>query len=656
MRTEQENFETQMQVALSRVDMHCAEGVIFFWGDTGAGKSVIVDLAQGCILDYIPNPAGPNRIPKEVVDIVNCSSGATPAAIGHTQGSQTVFLAAYMQAGPNPSLLVDTPGSHHNNETEKPLVMMATQIGLKTTKTFKAHNLVLSYLHFGDPKVTALLENIKSLATMFKKPLREYLSAINLVLTKAPRNENAQEIKEKIVNALKEMSDTADDAFVRNPTIENQNKADLLAFLIAPENSDHIFIFNPLDQQGLQTWLNILKSRPAYPASELTLVGAEDAKREFIAQFEQTLSDSTTVLKAVVEMPGEIKALEKIGWELKEEIKNIMQFFATQRESLEILRKHILEKKGDIDLVNFGIAEVNSKIASYQDNNRGFYCGFMPYNPQYEIVEKWPATLAEIERSNRERAERQRVRDEQERIQAEARENARREELRILQDHAAYLENKLITLRHVLAHLLVEKEREELRQKPHPSQEFKDRLDAALITLEKTQIALGEARTIYRTNLVMFEHKQKLYQSIETLYQVIGFDSAVGETFHQFYLQALILENKMDHYPNVTQCYKQEQEFAKRAYHTTCFIEDGVPGIFRATNDCGVEQSREIHEICNDVFGKQSLVHTEKAAPQAQTPWTSNFFRDFCYRITGADSAGCAVAGSAVCEKQVLKM
>ncbi|OGT26282.1 MAG: hypothetical protein A3I77_06505 [Gammaproteobacteria bacterium RIFCSPLOWO2_02_FULL_42_14] len=62
--------------------------------------------------------------------------------------------------------------------------------------------------------------------------------------------------------------------------------------------------------------------------------------------------------------------------------------------------------------------------------------------------------------------------------------------------------------------------------------------------------------------------------------------------------------------------------------------------------ECDHYSNGNISELCNTFFGKQSLVHTEKAAPQVKTPWTSNFFRDFCYRITGADSAGREVAKS----------
>ena len=371
MRTpeQQTEFETQMQKALLNTNMRCATKAVSLNGDTGAGKTGITNAARGCKLEYIPNPKGPNHVIKEVIEVVknSCPPGVTPGVMGHTQKSQTAFPAAVMQAGPNPSTLMDNAGFLENRPELRLLTIMAKQIGFKTTKTFNAHNMVLSYLHFGDPKVTALLKDIKSLAAMFKKPLREYLSAINLVITKAPRNEDEQEIRAQIVNTLKEMSDTANDEFSKSPTIENQNKADLLTFLIAPENHDHIFIFYPLKPASLHAWLEILKSRPEHAASELALIGTEEDKREFIEQFHQTLTDGTAVLKAVAEFPGEIKTLEQkerdlVDWVAnnkppesatdKPDAPNTSSTTAETSESLKEIRELIAQTKNKIDDVN----------------------------------------------------------------------------------------------------------------------------------------------------------------------------------------------------------------------------------------------------------------------------------------------------------------
>lgn len=42
----------------------------------------------------------------------------------------------------------------------------------------------------------------------------------------------------------------------------------------------------------------------------------------------------------------------------------------------------------------------------------------------------------------------------------------------------------------------------------------------------------------------------------------------------------------------------------------------------------------EARKACDAIFGKQSLVYAERAAVQTQTPWTANFFRDFCNQVS----------------------
>lgn len=295
-----QTYEEIFIAAMRHADMKNAEAVYLTFGRSGDGKSTFICYFLGCEMQYIP---GRTRR-SQVVDIKKCPnpSGRYPV-IGQKMGSETLFPAGYTfeSASVNRRIL-DFPGFRSTREDTSLLELIATQVAIKTTKSVQGIVFVVSWKAFTDEKSIDLEESLEALATMFKDP-KEKLPLINLIISHLPRDGSVT--KSDVLERLRDLLTHK----LRQSSVEQTSKSiNLQGFLeYVLGNPQNIILFDPLKNDARIKLLDNLQKNTPFPSSDMSLVGSEAKKNDFLRYVLKVISDGNRIFNRLLQLPPEIQ-------------------------------------------------------------------------------------------------------------------------------------------------------------------------------------------------------------------------------------------------------------------------------------------------------------------------------------------------------------
>ena len=521
----------EVLAASLRVNMGCVFRAMGVFGKTGSTKTTIVAASIKCNLTYTQNP-DPDNFIKELVIIERCPEGVTPPVLGHTEKSQTAFLEAHVQPGPNPLTMVDSPGFEDTNESVRLVRMMSTHVGMQRAEGFQGLTLAVPFDYLADPRLVELEHDLRIFSGMFKGSLAAHQQSLHLVISKVPRNHVIS--KQGVIYKLKQLSTRANETVALDPSMANQNFAALLTFFTSKASVDNLFIFDPTDPATLEAWLETAKQHPMIPTRALTLVGSEEVKQTFMTQFNDALTAAEKVLRTLVETPKKMAMHQQTEQTLLDELRRL--------KDAEIVRKARGRAiKQDLQVSEAYLRDVKVDMAW----NRVLFAHVMRYQALlHDLKTMYDKVLPSHQ------------------IESLKREDKLVDTLlQTLQGELKSLETREAQFDLEYSFHLFEQEQWALTQGSIAVQKDRERSKVARRELQETRGQLQALNVTNQDTLARFEHHQAYYQNLATFCQ-LGFDDMpLCQQLHDAFQQLNLTHTA----PNVTRCTVKQPTTLEKA-------------------------------------------------------------------------------------------
>ena len=339
------SFLEMMQQTTRDGDLGCIEPPLWIIGMTDTSKTALTAAIVGCKLNYVPNPDPKNTQIPYFVEIESCPPGVTPPELGNKDRSETIRPTVYRRGGDHPVAVVDNAGMLNTRPNMRLFTMMLSQYGIQKTKGIRGIPLTVPVSRLEDIRGVDLREDLEALATMFKHPLNQYQQSLHLVITKFKKGKPPS--KTGIIHQLEKILRAANEDAAKDPSIENTNFAQLVAFFTSTAGQNNIVAFDPSNPTTLDAWIASARQQPIIPTSELTLAGTEEDKMAFMSEYKRVLTDHTAVLKTVVETRQTITKLEHKESYLKDWLEQNKP--APAAENTQAPTETAEQKKGEVE-------------------------------------------------------------------------------------------------------------------------------------------------------------------------------------------------------------------------------------------------------------------------------------------------------------------
>ena len=354
------NFFKQLREAYCEANLLEQKNAVFFFGESGVGKSIFIAYLLGCRLIF----EGDDLV------IESCPPGVHPPKVGLDIQSETIMPAAYIPSENSTIACVDYAGFNGNRDFQTNLLeFIATQRGMHSTASVLSLFVMLDYDSITEKRSAAMMEILDMIGSSIKTLQPDQIPSMHLVISHLPTTVPQ---KQKIIDRLIKLHEAVKEQLQTENTPERQAIERVLSYWVSLEGENNVLLFEPLSNATRNAFFANVAALSSVSPAGFDLTGSREMKQAFLSQMSAALNDGMSVLSFLqtakrkeVFLDAKIRELRK---RLIAEKAAVPQ--ETPVESLAEDSHQIIEIQAMIDKKENEIRKLDSKN-KYKNNETG---------------------------------------------------------------------------------------------------------------------------------------------------------------------------------------------------------------------------------------------------------------------------------------------